>query len=382
MFQSFFMGGFECATHRRRDGLQIDVISVTGHDLLAAEDYRLLRDAGILTVRDGLRWHMIETADGVYDWSSFLPMLEASLETGTQVIWDLCHWGVPAGVDVFSPDFIRRFEAFARAAAEVVRARTETVPYFCPINEMSFWSWVGGDEAHFAPHASGRGPELKRQLATASIAAIRAIREVDARARFVQPEPIINIAPFSKDKKKDREDARRHTASQFEAWDLVRGEGDLGGFKAGGSPEMLDIIGVNFYWNNQWVHRREKTPMGHPLHVPLHRMLVDLWKRYGRPILITETGVEAGAAVGWLGYICAEVRQAMREGANIQGICLYPVMDYPGWDNDRHCACGLIEVATGWAGRAIREDLRAELMLQQRVLEFANEPARETVGTL
>lgn len=372
------MGGFECATHRRRDGLQIDVISVTGHDLLASEDYRLLREAGIRTIRDGLRWHMIETADGVYDWSSFLPMFKASLETGTQVIWDLCHWGVPAGLDVFSPDFIRRFEAFARAAAKVVRALTEAVPYFCPINEMSFWAWVGGDEAHFAPHASGRGPELKRQLATASIAAIRAIREVDARARFVQPEPIINIASLTKDRKKDRDDARRHTASQFEAWDLMRGDGD--DLNVGGSPEMLDIVGVNFYWNNQWVHKREKTPVGHPQHVPLHRMLLNLWERYRRPILITETGAEAGAAVGWLGYICAEVRQAMREGVDIQGICLYPVMDYPGWDDDRHCACGLIAVAGGWAGRTIREDLRAELTLQQRISEFANEPVAETVG--
>jgi hypothetical protein len=43
------------------------------------------------------------------------------------------------------------------------------------------------------PFATGRGPELKRQLARAAIAAIEAVRSVDSRARFVQAEPLINV---------------------------------------------------------------------------------------------------------------------------------------------------------------------------------------------
>ena len=35
LFKSFYMGGFECATHKRRDRTQIDVIRMTGHDLRA-----------------------------------------------------------------------------------------------------------------------------------------------------------------------------------------------------------------------------------------------------------------------------------------------------------------------------------------------------------
>ena len=64
------MGGFECATHRRRDRTRIDVIARTQHDRLCAYDYQLLASAGIRTVRDGLRWHLIEANEGQYDWSS------------------------------------------------------------------------------------------------------------------------------------------------------------------------------------------------------------------------------------------------------------------------------------------------------------------------
>ena len=126
-------------------------------------------------------------------------MLDAANTTGTQVIWDLCHWGVPAGLDIFSEAFITRFAAFAAAAAEVIKHREggdpNAIPLYCPVNEISFWAWVGGDVRAFAPHQEGRGPELKQQLIRASLAAIRAVRAVDRRARFIQAEPIIHIVP-------------------------------------------------------------------------------------------------------------------------------------------------------------------------------------------
>jgi beta-glucosidase/6-phospho-beta-glucosidase/beta-galactosidase len=99
-------------------------------------------------------------------------------------------------------------------------------------------------------------------------------------------------------------------------------------------------------------------------------MLYDLWLRYQRPIVITETGAEASASVGWLAYISAEVRQAQSMGANILGICLYPVMDYPGWDDDRHCPCGLIEVDSDWSSRRLRSTVQRELKVQQSLFDM------------
>jgi beta-glucosidase/6-phospho-beta-glucosidase/beta-galactosidase len=378
-FQSFFMGGFECATHRRRDGVQIDVISSTGHSIRAAQDYKLLAQAGVHTVRDGLRWHLIESsAPGTYDWSSFLPMLHAARDTKTQVIWDLCHWGVPSGIDIFSTEFVLRFEAFATATAQLIlETNPAQIPFFCPVNEISFWAWVGGDVEAFAPHEKGRGPELKRQLVRASLAAMRAIRAVDPRARFVQAEPIIDIVPNWEDVPKYPEiveQVRNHTAAQFEAWDMILG---LQNAELGGHANALDFIGVNYYWNNQWIHGGDRKPPGHPDHKPLHRMLSELFERYRRPILITETGAESSAAVGWLGYIMGEVRLAMRHGVDIAGVCLYPVTDYPGWDDDRHCQCGLIEIDEGWNERSIRRDLASELSLQSTISQGIDELSQQ-----
>src|SRR5205809_605561 len=121
-FASFFQAGFECSSHRRRDGVRLDLIRATGHDKHAVQDYRLCKQLGFETIRDGLRWHLIERSPGRYDWSSWLTMLEAAEEAGLQIIWDLFHYGSPDHVDQAGPDFAQRFTDFALAAVELLRS--------------------------------------------------------------------------------------------------------------------------------------------------------------------------------------------------------------------------------------------------------------------
>src|SRR3954454_14697039 len=78
LFQSWFIGGFECSTHRRRDGRRIDLLASTCDDVNAEADYRMLADLGIRSVRDGVRWRLHETTPGHSDWSRLLPMLGAA----------------------------------------------------------------------------------------------------------------------------------------------------------------------------------------------------------------------------------------------------------------------------------------------------------------
>src|SRR3954454_4043291 len=119
-FNSFFMGGFESSCHVRRSGQRLDLIAATQHSTYAEQDYRRLQSVGINTARDAVRWHLVEVQPYRYDWSSVLPMLRASRNTGIQVIWDICHYGWPDDLDIFRPEFVNRFSAFARAFACLV----------------------------------------------------------------------------------------------------------------------------------------------------------------------------------------------------------------------------------------------------------------------
>ena len=249
VFRSFLLGGFECSSHRRADGRRVNVLAATRHDVFAAEDYRALARHGIRSVRDGLRWPLVEGgAPGVYDWSSWLGALRDARETRTQVIWDLCHYGVPDGLDVWTPAFVRRFPAFARAAAHVHREESDAVPFWCPVNEISFWSWAGGDTAHFPPFARGRSFEFKVQLARAALDAADAVRDVDPRARLVWAEPLVHVVGRTPD---EAGEAEGYRLAQYQAFDLLAGRLWP---QIGGAEDVLDIVGLNYYAQNQWEH--------------------------------------------------------------------------------------------------------------------------------
>jgi hypothetical protein len=174
-FDSFFQAGFECSSHRRRDGVRLDLIRATGHDRHVVQDYRLCTELGFRTVRDGLRWHLIEQAPGRYDWSSWMPALEAAEEASVQVIWDLFHYGSPDHVDQAALDFPERFAEFALAALEVQQSVSRRPPLVCPLNEINFMSWAV--EVGYFPRV---GPKkvgwFKRQLVRTATTAARAMR--------------------------------------------------------------------------------------------------------------------------------------------------------------------------------------------------------------
>ncbi|MDB5665922.1 MAG: glycosyltransferase [Cypionkella sp.] len=345
IFNSFVLGGWESSTHRLRNGTRLDVLASTAHDAHAEADYLQLAGLGIRACRDALRWHLIEPTPNSYDFNSFTPMLDAATRTGTQVIWDLMHYGWPDGLDIWSAGFVNRFAAFARACALHHRERSDAVPFWCPVNEISFFSWAGGDARYLNPFAAGRGYELKVQLARAAIAATSELRDVDPRARFVHAEPLIAVH-HSPQTGRPRWEADGWHDAQFQAFDLISGRTWP---QIGGDPSFLDIVGVNYYFNNQWIHAGPPIDVDDKSYAPLSDLLFQVAARYNRPILIAETGIEGDRRAAWFSYIADETARARLRGVQVEGICLYPIANHLGWDDARLCHNGLLghEVING-----------------------------------
>lgn len=363
LFQSFFQGGFECSTHQLASGRRLDIIASTKHDISAAADYSQLSEHSISTVRDGIRWHLIEGTAGIYHWDSFLPMLQAARDTGTQVIWDLLHYGWPCGIDIWKPEFVARFASFAAAAAGIVKEHSGSIPFYAPINEISFMAWGGGQVGYLNPFARARGFELKVQLVRASIAAMHAILDVDPRARFVHCDPIINVVADSA-RPWEHEAAEGHRRAQFESWDMICGSSWP---QLGGQQNLLDIIGVNYYSHNQWILEGDSLAVDDSRYRPLSSLLLETFIRYGKPIFIAETGIEDDARPAWLRYVCAEARKAISIGVPLEGICLYPILEHLGWDDSRLCRNGLLSSLPDAGRREEHVPLAEELKLQKRL---------------
>jgi beta-glucosidase/6-phospho-beta-glucosidase/beta-galactosidase len=364
IFKSYFMGGFECSTHRNFQRRRIDVIEATRHDIFAEADYRRLIHFGIRTARDGIRWHLIERAPFRYNFSSAENQVRAAKKTGIQIIWDLFHYGYPDYLDIYSADFPERFAQFSRAFAKFLKKEKIEAPFFCPVNEISFYAFAAGDVAWFHPYSNGRGDEIKRQLVSATILSIEAIREIYPDARFVQSDPAIHITAALRFLDVI-EEAENYRQAQFQAFDMICGKRSP---ELGGNEKYLDIVGVNYYSNNQWDHPSgARILREQPNYRPFNSILSEYFERYKRPIIVAETGIENEARPEWFRYICEETAIARNRGVPIEGICLYPIVNHPGWDDDRHCHNGLWDYPNEAGERLIYAPLANEIKMWMKL---------------
>ena len=355
LFRSFWMAGFECSCHVNSKGVRLDMIAAAQHDRFCAADYKRLCEVGIRVARDGLRWNLIERS-GAYDWSSWIPMLEAAHRQKLQVIWDLFHYGWPDGIGILSPAFVDRFARFCGEAARVFREHSDDVAFYSPMNEISFFTWAATRELMF-PYAVGKGNEIKRQCVRAAIAGIESIRAADSGARFISPEPLIHNVPPA-DQPWNTGPALAQRNSQFEAWDWLTGRAEP---QLGGAEHYLDIVGVNFYAANEW-----EVPGGRKLHwdagsddprwLPLHQLLAEISQRYQRPLVIAETSHYGIGRAPWLKEIASEARLALDNGVPLRGVCLYPILDRYDWEDSSHWHnCGLWDLRLDEHGDYVRE---------------------------
>jgi len=98
-------------------------------------------------------------------------------------------------------------------------------------------------------------------------------------------------------------------------------------------------------------------------------MLAEVYERYHRPLFIAETGSENRIRPSWFRYICGETRAAIATGIPVHGICLYPILNHPGWLDSRHCYNGLWDYPDADGNRRIYEPLARELKRWQKVFE-------------
>ena len=138
----------------------------------------------------------------------------------------------------------------------------------------------------------------------------------------------------------------------------------------GGDIRYLDIMGVNYYPRNQWflnstMLSRDDPFTGH---------CETSWRRCtsgirGRCSSLSRQNEERAA---WLRYVCDEVSAARHNGVPVDGITLYPIVNYPAWDNGYDLHNGLWDYPDENGERPLYLPLAEELRRQQQNFGEAN----------
>lgn len=224
----------------------------------------------------------IGARDGL-SWRHDIVARIRAVPEGFPVIWDLVHFDRPP-----------------RPAQHAIACALALPPgaWAIAVNEPSVGSRVSG-------------MTRARAVETAKLM-MRTVATLPQRPRFATCDPFHHLHP-----------------AVFAATDALVATG------------MVELVGINYY----------------PHHAvePLHRVIRAVSDRYGLPVMIAETGWHDGLPAahrrfphvhdrrGWLSHVHDEID---RSGVRVRGVCWYPWIDMPAWDDPAHGRW-----PCGWPGR-------------------------------
>lgn len=276
-------------------GFECGLVHGGRHDLLVTTrhtpPFRMLEHYRI--VRDH---RMTTIRDGLVPGHHAVERLAAAKQASVEAIWDLSHFHR-------NQDPVR----CAKIAADASRAVNGSDRlWLCPVNEPSLYPRISG---------------MPRQEAVAmAITMARVARDHHPDVGILTNDPITGVG--------DR---------QFEATDAIV------------SAVHVDVIGINYY--------------PHTARTSLVKVLMATWRRYRKPIMVSETSWHDGHPVHhrrypglnkgtWLRHVIEQVRVARFHGANIVGVCWYPIVDCPPWHAPQS--------SNRWSHGLIRKDLTVD----------------------
>ena len=105
----------------------------------------------------------------------------------------------------------------------------------------------------------------------------------------------------------------------------------------GGHPTYLDIVGVNFITPTVGTPGCPAPLGGHAARSAMGAVAVCYWPEVvlpvRRPVVISETSHFGAGRGRWIREVGEEVARAREAGVRVEGLCIYPIIDRPDWDD-------------------------------------------------
>jgi hypothetical protein len=303
-----------------KEQLDFHQLEITGHAAQLESDYHLFREEfGLTLFRDGAWLAQSFPAPGEFDWS-YLDRL-AAVSRG-QVYLSLCHYEwLPwiAEEDVWSG---RAVDLMAEFAGQIAARYRGCFAAYVPVVESGYWTAMMSDWARWWPAERDRAPSWWKMYSVVGrmlTAIARAVRSADPDARIALNEP------WAWHPHLPLEDQGRPFATLLGRPDPVAAR-ELGTDQLGGAPDLLQIVGVNFY--NNW---------GVDQGWPLHRLLLEAQRQFpDQELIMGETGnchfSHCHTVGGWLELLDREIALANEQGARVTSVTWAPILTLGDFD--------------------------------------------------
>ncbi|MEO6567657.1 MAG: family 1 glycosylhydrolase, partial [Opitutaceae bacterium] len=292
-----------------KTGRTLDEYELTGHYDRWYADIGLMGELGVSAARYGIPWHRIQPAPHEWRWDFVDRAIDRLLELNIEPIVDLVHYGLPRWIkgSYLTPDFPARMAEYAARVAERFKGR---VFAYTPLNEPRITAWYCGRLGWWPPHLHGWRGFVNVMLAACrgiveTVHALRAVDEDILIAHVDATDLYIAEAPEFEG------DAPHRQELVFLALDLVSGRIGPGHLlcewllRQGATDKQLawfgeraidlPLIGLNLYpmFTRKVLRRsakgRLRWTMSYATADIIDRLGELYWKRYARPVFISET---------------------------------------------------------------------------------------------
>ena len=360
------------------------------------EDVALMQAHHIKAYRFSISWpRVIPQGVGAVNEKGlqfYSDLVDELLKNGIEPMITLYHWDLPSALQLrggwLNPDIEDWFGEYARLIAERFKGR---VRRFMTINEPQCVTGLGYGSGTFAPGLCVRHEDLARIYHHICLAHSAAQRQIKA---ICGPEAEVGIVPCGRlcfpqeDTPENREAAYRATFAMDEkGWIFnynivldslilrryeetapaaVRRFADTIPQSEWARMEAPDFIGINVYRGDMVDADGKPVPLavGHPVTAckweitpqVLHYAPLNLQRRYGLPIYVTENGLSCNDFVFLDGqvhdperidFLCRylrELRLGIEEGAPVKGYLQWSFLDNFEWASGYDERFGIIYV--------------------------------------
>ncbi|MFV0415129.1 MAG: glycoside hydrolase family 1 protein [Chthoniobacterales bacterium] len=306
-------------------------------------DLRTLKDIGVTHYRFGIEWGRVEPRPNEFNEEAiqqYVDMAKKLRARGITPIVTLWHFTFPGWLydgkkknrsNFLHPDVEKHWAVFV---AKMVTALAPYVQIYVPQNEPNGDLYLGYFAGHWPPALLLTPGSLKKATAVC----VRMFREASRIIREKRSDAIVmGIYSIPKWNRNYLQDPTGFVYNMmmhqnFDHLDQV--------------VDYMDVIGVNYYYSqdasalrfivrpqgevssNYTQNGWEIIPEG------LYEVLMDVSKRYDKPIVITENGIGTQSEQKKIRYFrehINQMRRAMNDGVDVRGYMPWTLIDNYEW---------------------------------------------------
>lgn len=329
----------------------------TKHDKKYEDDFKILKQLNLNAFRFSIEWSRLEPEPGQWDQSAidyYHKYIDKLQEMGIEPFLNLWHWTMPAWfTDMGGFEKRENIEYFDKFVEKVASEFAGKLKFVITLNEPNVYASTGYVIGIWPPGEKSIW-KFMRTYYHLSVAHNRAYKILKAHNDKLQIGVASQLANIQAKRPHNMIDGVVTKVMRYawNWWFLNR------------TRKHQDFIGLNYYFTDYYKNFHAVNPsvpvndMGWYMEPEgIYPLLVRIWVRYKKPIIITENGLadaDDSHRRWWIEQTMVAMERALSEGVDLRGYMHWSLLDNFEWAEGFWPRFGLVEIDYKTKKRKIR----------------------------